>query len=360
MGASSATCLLFLLWLFAATLFLSFFVAESNVSCNEKDKQALLKFKRSLIFPPGYSQDDCFSWDCFGWNKVHCDKKTGRVTKLSVTSVGGEISPSLLELEFLNYLDLSSNNFNCTPIPSFLGSMGSLTHLELSEANFCGLIPPQLGNLSSLHYLDLGDNSDLYVDNLHWMSGLSAIQVLDLSSVDLHREVDWLQIMSKFPSLSELYLNYCQLDSLNPFLGFVNFTTLRVLELSGNHFNHEIPPSIFSLRKLRALYLDSNKLTGKIPESLGQLKHLTDLNLTNNSLSGPIPSSIGNLSHLVGLQLSENQFNGTIPKTLGLLSNLEELSIGNNILTGTVNERHFTKFSKLTDLDILIHICTLM
>ncbi len=110
----------------------------------------------------------------------------------------------------------------------------------------------------------------------------------------------------------------CQLDSLNPTLGFVNFTSLRVLDLSLNVVNHkipnwfsnlstslikldlsntslkgEIPHSILNFQKLESLSLNSNHLSGKIPESLGQVKHLTHLSLTHNSLSGPIPSSIG-------------------------------------------------------------------
>ena len=87
-----------------------------------------------------------------------------KVTELSVNYVGGKISPSLIELEFLNYLDLSKNFFNCTSIPSFLGSMVNLTRLDLHDAQFCGHIPHQLGNLSSLCYLNLGGyESNLYV-----------------------------------------------------------------------------------------------------------------------------------------------------------------------------------------------------
>ncbi|XP_023881011.2 receptor-like protein EIX2 isoform X2 [Quercus suber] len=209
------------------------------------------------------------------------------------------------------------------------------------------------------------------------MSNLSSIQYLDFSRSKHQSEVGWLHIMSTFPSLSTLIAYECELVNLNPFLGFVNFTSLQHLDLTDNLFNHEIPnwfsnlttsllyldlsrnflrgeipPSIFNSLKLKSLDLHSNKLIGKIPESLGQLKHLTDLGLDNNSFSGPIPSSIGNLSSLLGLYLSHNQLNGAIPKTLGLLSNLSDLDVANNFLTGTVDEEHFAKLSNLYDLDI--------
>ena len=67
-----------------------------------------------------------------------------KIIELSVKYVGDKISPSLVELEFLNYLDLSENFFNCTSIPSFLGSMVNLTHLDLHDAQFFGHIPHQL------------------------------------------------------------------------------------------------------------------------------------------------------------------------------------------------------------------------
>ena len=49
---------------------------------------------------------------------------------------GGKISPSLLYLKHLNYLDLSCNDFNGTQIPKFFGLMGTLRFRNLSSARF--------------------------------------------------------------------------------------------------------------------------------------------------------------------------------------------------------------------------------
>ena len=352
--------------------------------CNETEKHALLSFKHAF-FDPAHSLS---SWsaqeNCCGWNGVRCNNITGRVVYLNLFNFGlvGKLSPALLQLEFLNHLNLGWNDFGGTPIPSFLGSMQSLTYLDLSFASFGGLIPPQLGNLSNLLHLRLGgaDSSyepQLHAENLRWISHLSSLKFLFMSEVDLHQEGQWIESTSILSSLSTLILKDCELDNMSPSLEYVNFTSLAVLSLYGNHFNHEIhnwlsnltasllqldlrdnslkghiPITILELRYLNILYLSKNQLTGKIPEYLGQLKHLKALSLKYNSFDGPIPSSLGNLSSLRYLYLYGNRLNGTLPSSLWLLSNLKTLEIGNNSLVDTISEVHFNELSKLKYLDM--------
>ena len=66
----------------------------------------------------------------------------------------GELSPFLIDLQYLNYLDMQNNDFN-----------QSLIHLDLT-ANLGTNIPFHIGNLSSLQYLDLSWNNFNNLENL--------------------------------------------------------------------------------------------------------------------------------------------------------------------------------------------------
>ncbi|BBH01331.1 disease resistance family protein / LRR family protein [Prunus dulcis] len=130
-------------------------------SCIEEERSALLSFKQDLKDPSGRLS----SWvgrDCCQWQGISCNNRTGHVAK---SCLGGKINPSLLSLKYLNYLDLSNNDFDGIHIPKFFGELKSLRYLNISHASFSGEIPPSLGNLSKLNYLDIDISSSDIVPN---------------------------------------------------------------------------------------------------------------------------------------------------------------------------------------------------
>ncbi|WCJ38456.1 receptor like protein 26 [Euphorbia peplus] len=180
--------------------------------------------------------------DCCKWHGVICNDITGHVSKLrlgNLPSVFGadKISSSLLDLKDLGYLDLSNHSFGLNPIPTFLGSLKSLTFLNLSESTFEEMVPPELGNLSNLRYLNL-DSASTYSDSLDWLSGLSMLEFFYLSHVDLGESR--LENINKLHSLVELHLSGCSLVEISPLVNF-NLSSLLILDLRRNWFKGPIP-----------------------------------------------------------------------------------------------------------------------
>ena len=190
-------------------------VGNGSVLCIEKERQALLEFKKGFV-NGNYTLSSWGSEDeknCCDWYGVHCNSQTGHVIELHLHYHGlrGMISPSLLELPHLSFLELNDNDFNQSHIPKFIGSFSNLNYLDLSSANLSGPIPHQLGNLSLLQYLSLNKNDLKIVENLEWLSHLSSIEVLDLSFTNLSVANDWLEVVSHLPKLSRLILKSCDL-----------------------------------------------------------------------------------------------------------------------------------------------------
>ncbi|KDO51965.1 hypothetical protein CISIN_1g038633mg, partial [Citrus sinensis] len=125
--------------------------------------------------------------------------------------LGGPISPSLLQLKDLKYLDLSMNNFKGFKVPEFIGSLKELRYLNLSGSFFSGTIPQSLGNLTNLLYLDLNNFLDQSNQiGLGWLSGLPSLKYLNLGGADLSKDAAyWLESISMLRSLVELRLPNC-------------------------------------------------------------------------------------------------------------------------------------------------------
>ncbi|XP_024171703.1 receptor-like protein EIX2 [Rosa chinensis] len=299
-----------------------------NIMCLESERQALLQFKQGLVD----ESNALASWksekDCCKWRGIACNNQTGHVTGLnfsfsydsyfnySEVPLRGAMSPSLLELPFVNYLDLSYNDFEGIVIPKLIGSLSQLKELKLAHANFSGLVPPQLGNLSNLHTLDLSRNYD----------------ATNVSSNFVHIDLSHSQLEGPIPDV------------------FTSMLSLVTLDLSWNKLEGGIPKGFQNLCSLESLTLWSNQLSENIEDSVKTLScaenTLMTLDLSYNQFWGSWPD-LARFSKLRELHLGKNQLNGYVPASVGQLSSLEHLSLSGNSFTGVITESHFLKLSRL-------------
>ncbi|XP_072956626.1 receptor-like protein EIX2 [Typha angustifolia] len=402
-------CLL-LLQIFSPALSLE--TTKLRGSCVASERDALLTFKEGINTLHGSLLSSWEGHDCCRWRGVLCSNKTGHVVKLDLrvdpeefqwasmsgnispsllalehlnyldlsfnyfggqqipkfmgsfknlkylnlsnAGFGGSIPPSLLALERLNYLDLSFNNFGGHQIPKFMGSFKNLKYLYLSNANFGGSVPPQLGNLTKLLHLDLGDNSLQSVDLVAWLPRLSSLKHLDMSYVNLSAAVDWVPALSMLPaSLRVLHLSVCSLNATLSALPLYssNLTALVTLDLENNYFHGPIPDGLLgNMTSLKELWLGLNDLVGMIPKTMKNLHKLKVFDLRWNQISGDIAELMERLSHKIqSLYLMVNNLNGSLPTWIENMTSLSTLDLGYNGLTGSIP----SGMGKLTNLSYL-------
>ncbi|KAM3754643.1 hypothetical protein ACB098_03G181600 [Castanea mollissima] len=306
--------------------------------------------------------------DCCSWDGVTCDTQNGEVIGLDLSKswLYGPLNSnsSLFSLRHLRKLNLDSNNFSSSIIPSEFGQLVSLTHLNLSFSFLHGQIPSEISWLSNLVSLDLSFNYFEY-----FVGGDYHYKMLDLRRIHLEalvqnmtylRELhlDYVNISSSLPqslanlSLTSLTLLDCNLQGEFPsdifllpkiqsidlsynyelivFLPkFRNGSSLKKLRLRATNFSGEFPNSMDNLGSLNVLDLSETKLFEELLNSISNLKSLNYLDLSSSNFSGTIPPSIGNLSQLTYLSLSYNNFHGQLPSTFGNLAKLTSLRLDN-------------------------------
>ncbi|OAY39185.1 receptor protein kinase-like protein At4g34220 [Manihot esculenta] len=253
------------------------------------DGVLLLSFKYSILSDPlsvleSWNYDDVTP--C-AWKGVTCTElgqprspDLFRVTSLVLprSQLLGSIPSDLGFIQYLRHLDLS-NNFLNGSLPSSFFNSTELQVISLSGNEISGELPESIGGMVSLQLLNLSDNA----------------------------------LAGKIPE---------------------NLTTLQnltVLSLRTNYFSGYVPSGFNSVQ---VLDLSSNLLNGSLPFDFGG-GNLRYLNLSYNKLSGPISQDFAEkIPQNSTIDLSFNNFTGAIPESVSLLNQKTESFRGNMDLCG--------------------------
>ena len=288
---------------------------------------------------------------------------SGRVVgvRLQRNNLSGPVPTKLGDLAGLTHLDLNNNDLT-GPIPPEFDNLTRLTHLDVWNNSLTGTIPPQLGNLASLTFLGLTGNNltgpipselgtltrltRLYL----WENRLSGpvpdsfLQLRRLESffADSRNCVPasaafraWLQGINGHQATFCNAADRAALVELYKATDGDNWT-------NSDNWLTDAPlakwrgVSTDAVGRVVRLSLRSNNLSGPIPPELANLDNLTHLDLSRNRLTGEIPPDLGRLAELDHLNLSRNSLTGTIPSDLGNLANLHSLQLANNDLSGPI------------------------
>ncbi|KAK8470270.1 hypothetical protein PHAVU_004G094094 [Phaseolus vulgaris] len=210
---------------------------EQEMRCLQREREALLQFK-ALLDHHGMLSSWTTATDCCQWKGIRCSNLTGNIVSLDLHSdlydyesysrssyISGDIHESLIELQQLKYLNLSSNYFPDSHIPEFLASLSNLRFLDLSHCYFSGKIPSQLGSLSHLKYLNLALNH-LEGSIPPQLGNLSNLEYLDLKGSFFEGNLP--SQLGNLSNIQEFYLEGSNYGVLEINDGATNFQCLKL------------------------------------------------------------------------------------------------------------------------------------
>ncbi|KAL6508347.1 hypothetical protein OROHE_021889 [Orobanche hederae] len=275
---------------------------------------------------------------------------------LRYNSFTGYIPQSLFTLPSLLELHLDNNQF-IGKIEEFpIVNVSDIVSISLSGNRLEGPIPNSLFHLYSLETLLLNDNLFNGTFQLDKIQSLANLTRLDLSRNNLTVDVgndnsSWYG----FPKIYELRLASCNI--MHGFPRYIKHFDMRILDLSNNQIDGEIPRWIWSTQlyhlnlsfnlltnlqmpyhipaSLQFLDLQSNQLRGDLHLPIPSESDLEYLLLANNSFSGSIPTSLCTATHIDILDLSMNRLSGRVPPCL-LENIISVLDLGRNNISGTI------------------------
>ena len=202
---------------------------------------------------------------------------------LSLAGLNGTL-PDEFGLYFPEMIECLLPGNNITgKIPSTLGNMTKLRHLNLARNRFSGKIPKSVGSIRKLQVVDFSGNQLLSFED-----GISFESLLVLLLAN-NKQLSW--------SLDAL------LEAMEPTKQFLRILNIRDCSIFGT-----IPANLWDFKNLQSIDLRRNMLTGKLPlmQSSEMLFFLQDIDVSMNNLSGQIPEHFVDLPSLEVLNVSKN------------------------------------------------------
>lgn len=250
-------------------------VSSVSVSALNTDGVLLLSLKYAILSDP-LSVLETWNYEdvtpC-SWNGITC------------TELGDPGSEEMFRVTSI----ILPNSQLLGSIPSDLGMIQHLRHLDLSNNLFNGSLPDSIFNATELEVLSLSNN-DIFGELPELIGGLKSLQLLNLSDNALAGEVP--ENLTSLQNLTVVSLKS------NYFSGRVpsGFNSVEVLDLSSNLLNSSLPLD-FSGNNLRYLNLSYNKISGSIPPEFAKLiPENATIDLSSNNLTGAIPESVALLN----------------------------------------------------------------
>ncbi|GMN25997.1 hypothetical protein TIFTF001_001142 [Ficus carica] len=291
---------------------------DAQIRCIRKERQAtsVSLFQNSVSNGlPWLTKEDCCEWEV-----VQCSNLTSRVIAIHVmpqTVIGlspplGVIDHSQIELQQLESFNLSFNYVD--QITPFVGFLGNLRYLDLSNTDVSGTIPIELGNLFHLQYFDLSRISYAQVQNLIWLSSLSSLEFLDLCMFNL-TIVDELDLHQNRPT-----------SLIFPWLFNHSSTEIFYLDVSDNQLDGLIPEAFGSMNLVKFLDLGHYQFQELVHDDM-EFPLLKALDRSNNNRNGTVTEVIGNFSELEIVYVCGNSLKGTITTSMGSLGNIRAIAI---------------------------------